>query len=73
MSSKTPAFDAEVPDVDRNEQEMDVTPHSFAEGSFESPGNEPSSRTVQEADDGDVVDQAVAVELDDADDYLPAD
>ncbi|GAA1559243.1 MULTISPECIES: hypothetical protein [Brevibacterium] len=73
MSSKTPAFDAEVPDVDRNEQEMDVTPPSFAEGSDENPGNEPSSRTVQEADDGDVVDQAVVVELDDADDYPPAD
>lgn len=73
MSSKTPAFDAEVPDVDRNEQEMDVTPPSFAEGSDENPGNEPSSRTVQEADDGDVVDQAVVVELDGTDDYPPAD
>lgn len=69
MSSKTPAFDAEIPDADRNEQETDVTPPDFAEGADEGTENAASSGTVHEADDGDIVDQAVAIELGDADDY----
>lgn len=68
MSSKTPSFDAEIPDADRTDQETDIAPPRFAEDTGEGVEDEVSSRTVHEADDGDVVDQAVEIEFDDADD-----
>lgn len=76
MSSKTPSFDAEIPDVDRYDQETDVTPPRFAGDSGESAehpdastAEDSSPRTVHEADDGDVIDQTVVIEFDGADDY----